>query len=93
MTLSQLAALMMGKEAPGSVKAPALLDIDLALAVFPGVVLARFTMVMRSMGRVPMRRMGVMSGLLMIARFVMLRRFPMMAGRMLVMLRSRMVVF
>jgi hypothetical protein len=60
--------------------------------VLVGVMLPGLFGMMSSVNGVSMRHMGVVPGLLMIARLVMLGRFSMVFGSLFVMLRSFMVM-
>lgn len=57
-----------------------------------GVVLARLGRVVRGVGRMTMRRMGVMAGLFMMIRLVMLGGLAVMPGSVLVMLGGAVVM-
>jgi hypothetical protein len=57
-----------------------------------GVVLGGLVPVMGRMQSVPVRDVGVMPGLLMIAGFIMLCRFTMMVGSALVVIRGSLVM-
>lgn len=56
------------------------------LAVMLGVMLARLAGMMGGVGRMAVRRMGVMGGLLVMLRLVMLGRLAMMLGGMFMVL-------
>ena len=58
-----------------------------------GVVLPGFFGMLGCVQRMAVGDMGVVPGLLMIARFVMLGRFPMMGGCLFMMLRGLVVMF
>jgi hypothetical protein len=60
--------------------------------VLIGVVLGGFFGMLRGVQRVSVGDMGVMPGLLVIARFVVACRFPVMFGRVFVMLRRLMMM-
>jgi hypothetical protein len=61
-------------------------------AVLLGVVLGRFLGVMRGMGMMSLRYLGVVRGFFVIAGFVMLGSFPVMIGRVLMMIGGFRVV-
>src|SRR5215467_7662369 len=86
--------------APHSLRAPGLSGLSgwlgsacFALAaMFRRVMLARFLSVIRGVQMVPVRNVGVMSGLFGITGFVMFGRFTMMTRGMLVMLGRALVM-
>jgi hypothetical protein len=62
-------------------------------SVLAGMMFHRFFGMIGSVQRVPVGDMGVMRGLLVIARVMVLGRFPVMFGRVLMMLRRLEMMF